>query len=154
MNISDANRLDDIIKRRFEGNQSLKEIAQDYSLSKQRIAQLINTWAKYHRISFLPFGKNIKTQQMACPICGGAFYLATSWKRKYCSRKCSNEGQRKQVAFNCEQCGKGSSTKLSKYIKNPHHFCSKVCRSRFRGLNYGFGVHPENCGRHKKLGAS
>ena len=30
-------------------------------------------------------------------------------------------------------------------IRNPHHFCGKECRARWRGLHYGFHVHPENC---------
>ena len=45
----------------------------------------------------------------------------------------------------CDQCGKEFIRRRSLVIRNPHHFCGKECRARWRGLHYGFHVHPENC---------
>ena len=45
----------------------------------------------------------------------------------------------------CDQCGKEFIRRRSQVIRNPHHFCGKECRARWRGLHHGFHVHPENC---------
>ena len=50
-----------------------------------------------------------------------------------------------QLNVVCDQCGKEFIRRRSQVIRNPHHFCGKECRARWRGLHHGFHVHPENC---------
>lgn len=48
------------------------------------------------------------------------------------TKKKIGDANRKQIQFNCENCGKLSSDKPSSYKKKKRHFCSMLCYSEFR----------------------
>ena len=57
-----------------------------------------------------------------------------------------------EVQLICEVCGKTFYRKPY-YIRptqSPGRFCSNKCKSSFLGVHYGFGIHPEHAGRHRK----
>ena len=68
----------------------------------------------------------------------------------YCSKDCKNAST--HIKISCSQCGKIFVRSQSQLERNTSQgkqrfwFCSRYCRSQFVGQNYGFRVHPENCG--------
>lgn len=70
-----------------------------------------------------------------CLVCGKHFTVYGKRKdtAKYCSRKCSDIGQNKQITLRCEWCGKEVIFKPSKAKKSKHHFCSLKCLGLWNG---------------------
>ena len=66
-----------------------------------------------------------------CPFCGKNFSVSSFSKlsQKYCSRYCSNEGQKKQTIKNCSFCQKEFSTNLKYINKKDYYCCSIKCKS-------------------------
>lgn len=83
---------------------------------------------------------------LKCTRCGTEFKRPTKWiaanrcrgTLPYCSKECSYAAHRTTIHYKCDECGKDSSSKPSKYGKAENHFCSKQCANTFRGrLNRG-----------------
>ena len=66
-----------------------------------------------------------------CPNCNKT-YKSKKKNQKYCSYECANESRQKQVSFNCENCGKECTHKLSHFKKSKRHCCSTECASILR----------------------
>ena len=72
------------------------------------------------------------------------------YSKTFCSPDCRKAYYTSSVK--CEGCGKlikMSHAMLKQkliILQQEHIYCSKNCRSRFIGQNYGFKAHPENTG--------
>jgi len=54
-------------------------------------------------------------------------------ERKYCSKKCADEGRKKEWhKVICENCKKEFDKSPAEYKRNRHHFCCPSCRYAFR----------------------
>lgn len=67
-----------------------------------------------------------------CKLCGDVVSLvpAKAKKRKYCSRSCQAEAQKKRITKNCKNCGDEMCVRPSRKGKK---YCSKRCYERARG---------------------
>ena len=84
-----------------------------------------------------------------CNVCGKDTYrkpceLRGDTKHFHCSRKCANEGLRRQgVVLRCDACGKDyivcpSTAKWNNIREHKKHYCSKTCHARGQiGLTAG-----------------
>lgn len=52
--------------------------------------------------------------------------------RIYCSLKCRGLGKRNRVHYKCEMCNKKTSAAACRYKKSENHFCSCLCRAKFK----------------------
>ena len=90
---------------------------------------------------------------LKCKHCGEIFYRAKhviqeglkhpkSQPKKFCSQICRSKYQNKghHIDFNCEQCEKPSSKKLSEFNKTKHHFCSQSCSAKYRNSHKQTGT--------------
>mgnify|MGYP001567702719 CR=1 FL=1 len=66
-----------------------------------------------------------------CAWCGAAFTCRRSDETGCCSKTCARRllNQDKHIIFNCDQCGKEVTRKLSNYAEKGQttHFCSRAC---------------------------
>lgn len=77
-----------------------------------------------------------------CKICSKEFYikpnrLKRGWG-KYCSNKCSYEGQKTGGLFVCQTCGKQVYRGLKNQARSQSgkYFCNKTCQTRWRNSIY------------------
>src|SRR4051812_44533172 len=77
-----------------------------------------------------------------CANCGTQFSperIRLDRPPKYCSRRCSNEGQTRRVERICSQCGKGYSVTLAHARKTTGDvrgsFCSMACYGAWQNAN-------------------
>ncbi|MDP2916744.1 MAG: hypothetical protein Q8O16_02310 [Dehalococcoidia bacterium] len=104
-----------------------------------------------------------KYKTMLCPACGTAFDPRHGLKhhnRKYelgllyCSPECLRAARTIMVV--CDECGKLFPratfvvVKEAKQHPGKMFFCTRKCFGRYAGKHYGWRIHPENMGRHKK----
>lgn len=71
-----------------------------------------------------------------CLRCGADFYVQLGFlgKRQFCSKKCHDESQRKNVEVSCDGCGKSVSFRPSKVGGNKK-FCTNSCYRKYQARN-------------------
>lgn len=62
-----------------------------------------------------------------CLQCGIEFSCFNK-EQKYCSKKCSDEGKKREIKFVCDYCGSISNLNKNHYNRSKHHFCSNECK--------------------------
>lgn len=73
-----------------------------------------------------------------CEVCNSSFYVSKKSPQRFCSPKCQNEWQRRNVGFKnekfqgdyieCDNCGKRYLVGKTILENGRHHFCSLECR--------------------------
>ena len=67
---------------------------------------------------------------------------------KKCGHEMQIKKQRKQIVFNCENCGKEHSVPKSDFENRKHHFCSSECYNEWRDNRVKFNC--DYCGKEKE----
>lgn len=62
-----------------------------------------------------------------CAFCGKTYVDCVSRIRKYCSRRCSVNAQKRRVAVTCDFCGKNFEVAQSRLVDGRGRYCSKYC---------------------------
>lgn len=73
--------------------------------------------------------QRVKRVELSCNVCSNSYKVRVidSKKSRYCSRKCTNEGQGKQITCKCKGCGESYSVAENRV--NRTKYCSMVCYS-------------------------
>ena len=84
--------------------------------------------------------------EYTCIRCESTFHDKPSRNRRYCSRECRTEAQKRTVTMQCAQCGRDASIRPSQ-VKE-YNFCNRKCKElaqRIGGIicppHYRTGVH-------------
>jgi hypothetical protein len=123
---------------------TLKQIADKHGVIKERVRQVLsetNLPTRHWRQSYI------------CNNCAMEFYPRGGRSKRFCSPDCRKEYFTARVA--CDSCGRVYQTSYPQLIRGiikegqRYFYCSRSCKGRATGLNYGFHIHPENCFMYK-----
>jgi hypothetical protein len=93
-----------------------------------------------------------------CDYCNKTITVKKINSHNYCNRNCYNEHREntkgskqedKWIAYNCDTCGKETSSLIINYNKHKNHFCCKKCYDNFQNkelINYSC----DYCGKQNK----
>jgi hypothetical protein len=118
---------------------TLLQIGNKYGVSKQWVSKILETAdlpTKHWKPSYI------------CNNCSKEFFPAQGRSKSFCSTECRITYATATLV--CEECGKLFQRKYSRIKdkltreKQQHFYCSRVCRGKATGREYGFLAHPEN----------
>ena len=123
--------------------QTMKQIAEIACISSQRVAQIIN------KAGITKFQRKRTMAYHNCPVCKELFYPKNT-KQKYCSMKCSRKAHAAvQVRRKCKICRKVFYVTASDIRPGTTaEFCSRKCRGKWLGTNYGLRANLKNIRRN------
>jgi hypothetical protein len=107
------------------------QIAERVGASRQYINQVLQRAGVVTHHTFIP--------KKYCPDCGVEIHYSST-RCQTCYEKCHD------ISIVCDECGTLFTRKRCYviYHRHEHFFCSRHCRSVWRGKNVGFGAHPEH----------
>lgn len=117
-------------------------LASHLGVSVQRVRQIFNDEG------ITKFRRQPKPN-LQCPVCKKLFYPKFKG-HIYCSMKCSRIAHAAvMVCRKCKVCGKiFYTTKSDIRPGTTAEFCSRKCRGRWLGVNYGLRAKPQNIRRN------
>ncbi len=123
---------------------TLKQIGDKIGVTRERVRQILNE----NRLPTIHW-----KQKYLCIVCGSEIKERNrKWKHSaFCSVECGKKYHHPTLI--CDQCGKAFTRQLSYILRTKNDagtFCSRQCYGKWLGRNYGFSVHPENCGAKSK----
>lgn len=126
----------EVLRRRTEEDQTLEEIAQFFSVTRERIRQI---QTKAERKLGLEHFRRKPAPDKTCLQCG--IIYSGRHKSNYCSKQCWHDSR--VIKKNCSQCGiEFTSLSMKARIKRNRSglfFCSRRCQGIWLGHHYSRG---------------
>jgi len=131
MEITTRDKLVQIV-RANPGKYRQSELSRQLGVSRERVRSIVD------RLGLHDLVRQHKWQAF-CVDCGKRIHIVGGlcrdcWRKKYGAKK---------VTLVCNNCGRVFQRKESEAKRSEHHFCSRVCLTRYLGVHYGVGAYPE-----------
>ena len=125
--------------------QTMSQIGKLVGVSQQRVEQII------YKAGITKFQRKRKKAYQNCPVCKELFYPRYK-EQIYCSMKCSRKAHAAvMVRRKCKICRKVfyvAASDIRPDKGTTAEFCSRKCRGKWLGINYGLRAKPENIRRN------